>query len=91
MHSHAFADPVRILILLASLDIFSRLFSANIAMQATQHTMLQTMNSQRAEMQALLDKILGETSEQQHVITMQNSGQHVAEDIMEAGQTVCEP
>lgn len=42
-------------------------------------------------MQALLDKIFTETSERQNVITMQNSGQHVAEHIMEAGQTVCEP
>ncbi|KAF9479740.1 kinase-like protein [Pholiota conissans] len=77
-------DPV--CIFPAALNTHLGLFRAKIVLHTTQHAILQTVNSHHAEIQDLLLKILTEGSERQNVVELQNTGQRVAEDIMEVGQ-----
>lgn len=63
-------------------------FSANMTLHAAQNQILQTMHSHKAEMEGLLYRILTEKSERQTVVELQRSGEHVAEQIMAAAQTV---
>ncbi|KAF8964090.1 TKL/TKL-ccin protein kinase [Flammula alnicola] len=60
--------------------------NANIAMQSAQRDMMETIKSNAVEMQDLVYRVLTVNSETQSVIEMQNAGQHVAEQIMAAGQ-----
>jgi len=72
----------------AELDTAMNLFqiNSNIAMQTAQRDMLAKMRSDSAEVRELLLRVLTVPSERDQIISLQNQGQHAAEQIMAAGQ-----
>ncbi|KAF8163093.1 TKL/TKL-ccin protein kinase [Crassisporium funariophilum] len=72
----------------AELNTAMNLFHINstVVLHSTQREMLETMRSNKAEMQELLLQALTNKSETQQIVELQNAGEHVAERFMEAGQ-----
>src|SRR5258708_27054374 len=62
--------------------------SSNITSHSMQRDMVAEMRSNSAETRDLLLAILSSQSERQQVVDMQRQGQHIAEQVMAAGQEV---
>ncbi len=62
--------------------------SSNLINHATQRDILMEMRRDSAEKKELLLAILSMQSERQQVVALQRQGEHVAEELMAAGQQV---